>query len=57
LIRSGPATPIGTWATPMKFSMLPWRVDGSNEKLATCFSSTPVCARMNARRAAALSFE
>ena len=31
LTSSGPASPIGTCATPKKFSMLPGRVDGSSE--------------------------
>ncbi len=31
LTMSGPAKPIGTWATPVKFSMFPLVTPGSNE--------------------------
>ncbi len=42
LILSGPAKPIGTCATPVKFSMLPLVIAGSNEYLSMCWSLTPV---------------
>ena len=45
--------PIGTCATPTKFSMLPGSTPGSNEARRTCSSPTPVRSlRKRARRSA-----
>jgi len=47
--------PIGTWATPVKLSMLPGRVAGSTENDPTWFRSAPDRAPANLRRASAAS--
>ena len=44
---SGPARPIGTCATPMKFSMLPRVSSGSNDGFGTCCSSFPIALARN----------
>ena len=51
LTNTGPASPIGTCATPKKFSMLPGSVPGSSEYDATCSTGAPVCSRTNSCRA------
>ncbi len=57
LTSSGPASPIGTCATPTKFSMLPRVSAGSKENLSTCWSFTPVCPSRKSRRLPAHSRE
>ena len=41
LTLSGPANPIGTCATPVKFSMFPFSKSGSKEKRLVCSSCDP----------------
>jgi hypothetical protein len=55
MIGSARPGPIGTCATPMKFSTLPGSTDGSNEKLPTCSSAVPVRSLTKRRRASAMS--
>ena len=54
---SGPANPIGTWATPTKFSMLPGSVPGPSEYDDTCSTRAPVCSSAYSPRAAIAAAE